>query len=82
VCIEELEEDKVVEHHFVEAHVVQKGCKGGKCCCTRKTIIHKSVVDNIASHRGANNGRSITKVDGDGVTWSGSGNEEKIRNHK
>jgi hypothetical protein len=27
VCIEELEEDEAEEHHFMEAHVVQKDIK-------------------------------------------------------
>jgi len=33
-----------------------------------RTVIHKSAIDNIASHKGADNGRSIVKVDGDGAT--------------
>jgi hypothetical protein len=43
------------------------GLKGGKCCYEGRTIIHKSAIESIASHRGANNGRSIVKGDGDGV---------------
>jgi len=45
-----------------------KGCKGGKRCFARRTIIHRSVVEHTISHKGANNGKSITKADGDGAT--------------
>ncbi len=47
-----------------------------------RTVIHKSAIDNIASHKGADNGRSIVKVDGDGATWSGSGSKKKTCNSK
>jgi len=45
---------------------MQKRCKGGGRCCKGRTIIHKSAVEST-SHKGANNGRSITKGNGDGV---------------
>ncbi len=32
-----------------------------------RTIIHKSTIDNMASHKGADSGRSTLKVDGDGA---------------
>ncbi len=57
-----------------------KGLKEGKCCCKGRTTIHKSVVKSTTSHRGANNGRSIVKGDGDGAMWNGSSSEEKMRN--
>jgi hypothetical protein len=45
-----------------------KGCKGGKCCCDEKTIIHKSAGGNIIKHKGVGDGKSRTKGDGDGKT--------------
>ncbi len=38
-----------------------------ECCCAR-TIIQKSVVDSTTSHKGEDNGRNTSKVDGDGAT--------------
>ncbi len=49
-----------------------KGHKGGERCCKRRIIIHKSVIESIASHKGVDNGRNTTKGDGDGVVWSKS----------
>ncbi len=46
---------------------MQKRCKEGERCCKGRTTIHKSVIESTTSHKGANNGRSIAKGDGDGV---------------
>jgi hypothetical protein len=43
-----------------------EGHKGGECC-ERRTIIHKSAIESTTSHKGANNGKIITKGDGDGT---------------
>jgi hypothetical protein len=67
VCIEESEEDKAKEHHFMAAQTMQKDTREENVCRARKTIIHKSVVDSATSHRGANDGKSIVKVDGNGA---------------
>jgi hypothetical protein len=66
MCIEESKEDKT-EEHCCESTDNVEGCKGEECCCARRTIIHRNVVDSATSHRGANNGRSTTKVDGNGA---------------
>jgi hypothetical protein len=55
---------------------------GGEHCYTRRTFIHRSIIDNITSHIGVDNGRNTTKVDGDGVVWSGSGSKSKTHNHR
>jgi hypothetical protein len=57
-----------------------KGHKGGECCCLKRKIIHKNIVESITSHRGIDNGISTMKGDGDGVMWSESGSEKKMRN--
>jgi hypothetical protein len=57
-----------------------KGCKGKECCCEGITIIHRSAIESIASHRGVDNGRSTTKGDGNGETWSISKSKEKMYN--
>ncbi len=49
------------------AQTMQKDTREENVCCARKTIIHKSVVDSATSHRGANDGKSIVKVDGNGA---------------
>ncbi len=54
-----------------------KGCKGKKCCCARRTTIHTSVVESTVNHKGVDNGRNTTKVDGNGAVWSGSASEDK-----
>jgi len=41
-----------------------KGRKGGKHCCGGRTIIHRSKCGCITSHKGAGDGRSTTKGDG------------------
>jgi hypothetical protein len=56
------------------------GHKGGERCCEGRTTIHKSAIESIANHRGVDNSRSITKGDGDGVVWNGSGSKEKTCN--
>jgi hypothetical protein len=43
-----------------------EGRKGGERCCAKRTTIHKSVVENIISHIGANNGKSTMKGNGNG----------------
>jgi hypothetical protein len=57
-----------------------EGCKGEKCYCEGRTFIRKSAIESIASHKGAQNGISTTKGDGDAVAWSQSGSEEKMHN--
>jgi hypothetical protein len=42
-----------------------KGRKEGNHCCKGRTIIHKITIESTANHRGADNGISITKGDGD-----------------
>jgi hypothetical protein len=42
-------------------------CKGRENCYVRITTIHKSAVECTSSHRSVDNGKSIGKVDGDGV---------------
>jgi hypothetical protein len=42
-----------------------KGRKGRERCYEGRTFIHKSVVENTANQKGANNGRSTMKGDGD-----------------
>jgi hypothetical protein len=59
-----------------------KGCKGGKHCCTRRTYIHKRVIDSIASHRSVDSVISTMKGNGDGIMWSKSGNKEKACSSK
>ncbi len=55
-------------------------CKGRECCCEWRTIIHRSAVESTISHKGVENGKSTTKGDGDGTTWSKSGSEERMHN--
>jgi hypothetical protein len=57
-----------------------KGCKRKECCCKGRIIINRSVVGSTTSHTGAYDGRSTTKGNGDGLTWNGSYNEEKMHN--
>jgi hypothetical protein len=38
VCIEELEEDKVEDHHFVEAQIVQKDVKEGNVVAKKEQL--------------------------------------------
>ncbi len=64
----------------MEAQILEKDTREENVVA--RTVIHKSAIDNIASHKGANNGRSTVKVDGNGATWSGSGNEKKTCNSK
>jgi len=45
-----------------------EGHKGRKCCCARRIIIHKNAIESTTSQKGADNGRSIVKGDGDGAT--------------
>jgi hypothetical protein len=59
-----------------------KGCKGGEHYCVGRTTIHISTINSIASYIGVDNGRSMTKGDGDGVAWNKSGNKEKMRNFR
>ncbi len=59
-----------------------KGCKGGERCCSGTTTIHKSVGGSIARCKGASDGISIMKGDGDGVVRIGSCSEEKMSNTK
>jgi len=40
---------------------------GRKRCCAGRITIHISVINNTASHKGVDNGKSTMKVDGDGV---------------
>ncbi len=42
--------------------------------------MHKSAIEIIASHKGANNGKSTTKGDGDGTSRNGSDSKEKTCN--
>jgi hypothetical protein len=44
-----------------------EGWKGEECYCEGRIAIHRSAIESIASHKGAHNGRSTTKGDGDGV---------------
>jgi hypothetical protein len=48
-------------------HRNAEGCKGKEYCYKGRTIIHKSVVESTASHRGVDNGRSTMKGNKDGV---------------
>jgi hypothetical protein len=57
-----------------------KGCKGGECCCDRTKIIHKSVGGSTTRHKGASDGGSIAKGDGDGATSIESCSEVKTCN--
>ncbi len=57
-----------------------KGCRGGECCCSETTVIHKSASGSIVRHKGASDVRSTTKGDGDGVAKIRNCNEEKTHN--
>jgi hypothetical protein len=57
-----------------------KGHKAGKHYWGGRTTILGNIGGNITSQRGARDGRSTTKGDGDGEAWSGSCNEEKMHN--
>jgi hypothetical protein len=50
----------------MEAQILEKDTREENV--VTRTVIHKSAINNIASHKGADNGRSIVKVDGDGAT--------------
>jgi hypothetical protein len=62
VCIETLEENEGWGTVFCGGIDNIEQRKGGEYCCKGRTTIHKSAVENIASHRGVDNGRSTTRV--------------------
>jgi hypothetical protein len=45
-----------------------KGRKGGKGCCKGRIVVHRNAIESIASHKGADNGTSTMKGDGNGAT--------------
>jgi hypothetical protein len=77
-----LEEDKVMEQHFCGSKDIAKGHKGGKHCWGGRIVIHRSASRNITSHRGAGDGKSTTKGDGEGEVWIENCNEKKMCNIK
>jgi hypothetical protein len=42
-----------------------EGHKGKECYYAIRIAIHRSVVEHITNHKGADNGKSTTKADGD-----------------
>ncbi len=67
MCIEELEEDKVEDHHFVEAQIVQKDARE-KNVVAKKEQLSTEIQLNTTSHKGVDNGKSTMKGNGDGAT--------------
>jgi hypothetical protein len=43
-----------------------KGCKGGEHCQGKRTTIHKNTSGSTIIHKGASNGKSTLKDNGDG----------------
>jgi hypothetical protein len=67
VCIEESKEDKAKEHYFDGGINSEEKHKEGECCYAGRIYIHRIVVEHTTSHKGADNGRITTKVNGDGI---------------
>jgi hypothetical protein len=64
----------------VEAQIAQKVTKEKKCFWGKKIAIHRSASGSTASHKGARDGKSIAKGDGDGEAWIGSYSKKKTCN--